>query len=69
VLQGLGGNLLAGEHAADLSCARGVIQFLDGRHRTPLQLVLFDQIVMVGEASDLGEVRDTEHLVVGREFL
>lgn len=56
---------LAAEHAADLAGTGIALELFDGGDGTSFGLPFLDGVVMVGTASDLGEVGNAEDLVGG----
>src|SRR5512140_966253 len=61
--EGLGGKLLAAQHASDFFGTRAGIELFDFGHSATGAFEFFDAVVMVGEAGDLGKVGDAEYLV------
>ena len=69
VAKGFLGDALAGKHAADFAGAGVGRQFLDRGDGAAVFGVFFDEIVVIGEAGDLGQVRHADHLVRAGELL
>ena len=70
VFEGFGGDVVAGEHAADFVGAFAGRELVDGSGGAAFLFALGDGVVVVGEAGDLGEAagaqpRSGEHLRVG----
>lgn len=69
VLQGFGGDARAGDHAAEFLDAILAREFVDGGDDAAFLLAFGDQIVVIGEGGDLGEVRDAEDLLSSSEAI
>src|SRR5438874_1393207 len=67
VLQRCVRDLRAGEHARDLFGAFLGVEPPDAGARAALRFPFLDGVVLVGEGSDLRQMRDAEHLLGARE--
>src|SRR5579871_6283352 len=69
VAQGFRRHTFARQHAADFAAALLGRKLFDRGNRAAFDGVLFDGVVMVGEAGDLGEMGDAQYLIRLRELL
>ena len=69
VLQRFGRELLAGQKPPDFPRSSIAADLFDASHGAPIRLQLLDNVVEIGKARNLGEVRDAQHLIGSRELL